>query len=237
MSDELRDTIRRYYERVIARLQRRIEAETDIVGQYRLRRAARNRKKSLRELLTQGDQQVTIKPSATSNDGGPGSGNHGHKGVPGEIGGSAPSPSARGENPKCKGFASPKLEKAHTVKHGREYPDLTDEEYIEHAKEFIAQSCSGTVEGYATEKGEVVRFDTTTGEFGKGVPGGRIITCYIAKWDKKTGKSNLELANEYYERQKKLDGIEDSQTEVKPSSEGAERSGEGTGSEEKETPE
>ena len=89
MTDELRDTIRRYYERVKARLQRRIEAETDIVGQYRLRRAARNRKKSLRELLTQGDQQVTIKPSATSNDGGPGSGNHGHKGVPGQIGGSA----------------------------------------------------------------------------------------------------------------------------------------------------
>lgn len=34
MTDELRDTIKRYYERVIARLQRRIEAETDIVGQY-----------------------------------------------------------------------------------------------------------------------------------------------------------------------------------------------------------
>lgn len=97
MTDELRDTIRRYYERVIARLQRRIEAETDIVGQYRLRRAARNRKKSLRELLTQGDQQVTIKPSATSNDGGPGSGNHGHKGVPGQIGGSA----GKGEVGRC----------------------------------------------------------------------------------------------------------------------------------------
>ena len=64
----------------------------------------------------------TIKAKGTSEDGGPGSGNRGHQGVPGEIGGSVPKPSARGANPKCTGFANEKLLARHVKRHGKEYP-------------------------------------------------------------------------------------------------------------------
>lgn len=202
MTDELRDTIRRYYERVIARLQRRIEAETDIVGQYRLRRAARNRKKSLRELLTQGDQQVTIKPSATSNDGGPGSGNHGHKGVPGEVGGSAPTASAKGENVACQGFEHKKTAAWKIRKHKSAYSGMSIEEYEEHAISLLKKPCGDDFDGYLANDGSVCRFNTTTGEFAKGYPGGYIKTCFNPGYNEKNGKFSLERANRYFQNHK-----------------------------------
>ena len=71
-------------------------------------------------------------------------------------------------------------------------------EYTEHAKEFLMQPCSDKVDGYATSNGEVVRFNRATGEYAKGVPGGRIVT-----------KSNLDLANDYFDRLKAAEGVED----------------------------
>ncbi len=151
----------------------------------------------------------TIKSQDTSKDGGPGSGNHGHQGVPGEVGGSAPKPSARGANPKCTGFANEKLLTRHVKRHGKEYPNMSATEYMAHAQDFLSQPCSDTVDGYATGDGEVVRFDRRTGEYAKGVPGGRIVTCYIAKYSEKDGKANLDLANDYFDRLKAAEGVED----------------------------
>lgn len=151
----------------------------------------------------------TIKLKETSEDGGPGSGNHGHQGVPGEVGGSTPKPSARGANPKCTGFANKKLLSKHVKRHGQEYPNMSATEYTEHAKEFLSQPCSDNVDGYVTSKGEVVRFNRTTGEYAKGVPGGRIVTCYIAKHSVKDGGANLELANDYFDRLKAAEGVDD----------------------------
>lgn len=206
MTDELRDTIRRYYERVIARLQRRIEAETDIVGQYRLRRAARNRKKSLRELLTQGDQQVTIKPSATSNDGGPGSGNHGHKGRPGKAGGSAANGSAEGKNKPCTGFRDKAAEKRHQ-KHWKEFGVSSHAEYEKKAIEFIKQPVGGNIDGYErADDGAIIRFNVDTGEIGIGIPGGEIITFFKAKY--KNGNVNIVAANNYFNALKKEEQYE-----------------------------
>lgn len=84
---------------------------------------------------------------------------------------------------------------------------MTSEQYVEHAKKFLSQPCSETVDGYATAGGEVVRFDRTTGEYAKGVPGGRIVTCYIAKYNRKSGKANLALANDYFDRLKAAEGV------------------------------
>ena len=154
-------------------------------------------------------QTSIIKSKSISEDGGKGSGNFGHKGIPGETGGSTPTASSRGENPKCKGFADSKKRKAHINKHLKEYPEMDAKGYVQHAKDFISQPCSDKVDGYATAEGEVVRFDRTTGEYGKGVPGGKIVTCYIAKFNAKTGKSNLDLANKYFDKLKEAEGVED----------------------------
>lgn len=48
-------------------------------------------KYSLSNLLTPENPKDTMKEKVINEDGGPGSGNHGHSGVPGQIGGSAPS--------------------------------------------------------------------------------------------------------------------------------------------------
>lgn len=150
-----------------------------------------------------------IEPSATMKaDGSASSGNYGHSGRPGKVGGSTPTPSARGANVECIGFADSEFERRHIKKHLHEYGNMTADEYIEHAKKFLAQPCSDTIDGYLTKEGEIVRFDRTTGEYAKGVPGGRIITCYIAKYDKKTGKANLKLANRYFDKWKRDEGYD-----------------------------
>ena len=161
-------------------------------------------------------------------DGGPGSGNHGHKGVPGQRGGSAPSKntessggkknvekeagesasiSARGANAPCTGFASEALYKRHVKRHLSEYPEMTGPEYRQHAIDFLTMPCSETIDGYRTKEGEIVRFDRADGEYAKGIPGGRLITCYIARFNKKEGVANLEAANRYFDRLKEQEGV------------------------------
>ena len=145
-----------------------------------------------------------------NNDGGEGSGNFGHKGIPGEVGGSAPSASAKGENVPCVGFARPDKLSYHAGYHGMKEMGLkSEDEYLNHAIEFLKQPCSDTIDGYVTEDGQVCRFNRTTGEYAKGVPGGKITTCFIARFNEKTGKANLEAANRYFDKCKTKEGVEE----------------------------
>lgn len=143
-------------------------------------------------------------------DGGKGSGNFGHSGVPGEVGGSAPAASAKGENAPCVGFSSPDKLSYHAGRHGsREMGFNSEAEYLKHSIDFLKQPCSDTIDGYITKDGQVCRFDRTTGEYAKGIPGGKITTCFIARFNEKTGKANLEAANKYFDRCKNREGVEE----------------------------
>lgn len=165
--------------------------------------------------LTKGTPSAIIKSQTNQTDGGEGSGNFGHKGVKGQVGGSAPSdssnpkPSASGSNPECTGFASDKLLKKHVNKHAHEFGITNEADYVAKAKNFIKQPCSDKIDGYATKDGEVVRFNRETGEYGKGTPGGNIKTYFIAKRNKNTGEVNLELANKYFDSLKESEGNDD----------------------------
>lgn len=119
--------------------------------------------------------------------------------------------SAKGENVPCKGFVKGR-EKRHFKEHGKEVGCSIEEEYIEKAKEFISQACGGDIDGYVTEDGVLCRFNIKTGEYGKGIPGGAIKTYFVAKYNKKTEKADLDLANKYFYELKKKEGVEDEET-------------------------
>lgn len=122
-----------------------------------------------------------------------------------------PKPSARGENIPCKGFANGEAA-IHVKKHGVEFGYPTEDEYVENAKKFISQACGGGIDGYVTKYGEVCRFNTKTGEYGKGIPGGIIRTYFIAKYSKKDGKSTIDIANKYFYKLKEKEGVKDEET-------------------------
>ena len=165
--------------------------------------------KSLDKTLDFSRKTDTINASASTKiDGGTGSGNHNHGGRPGKVGGSTPNPSARGSNPRCTGFATEKLLRVHLKRHLQEYPELDEKGYIEHAKDFLAQPCSEDIDGYLTKDGEIVRFNRKTGEYAKGIPGGRIVTCYIVRYNSVTGKARLEAANRYFDKLKAEEGTD-----------------------------
>ena len=113
---------------------------------------------------------------------------------------SSPKPSAEGRNKPCTGFANKGAEKRHE-KHWKEFGFTSNADYAKQAIEFIKQPCGGNIDGYVNKEGEIVRFNAKTGEYGKGVPGGRVITYFKAKY--KNGKVNLELANNYFNAEKK----------------------------------
>lgn len=163
--------------------------------------------KMLINLLTARHPTATI----TSEDGGSGSGNFGHGGRKGQIGGSSPTASATGENEPCKGFAKGRA-KAHFDKHGVEVGCSTKDEYVAKAKDFIKQKCGGDVDGYATKDGYVCRFNRKTCEYGKGQPGGTISTYFVSKYNKKTGEPNTEAANKYFDKLKSMEGSSDEKT-------------------------
>lgn len=124
--------------------------------------------------------------------------------------------SARGKNDPPKGFATEERKEYHYDKHVIKdnavlYRGMTIEEYDEHAKEFLSKPCGGSIDGYATEDGVVCRFDSATGEYAKGVPGGIMKTCMVAKCNKKTGEPNLEAAQRYFDFWKAEEGINDEQ--------------------------
>lgn len=139
-------------------------------------------------------------------DGGSGSGNHGHKGRPGQQGGSAPKASAEGKNKPCTGFQNQSAVKRHK-KHWTEFGVTSNADYEKLAIDFIKQPVGGKIDGYVTADGEVVRFNVDTGEYGKGVPGGRLVTYFKAKF--KNGQVNLAEANNYFNHLKKEEGDQD----------------------------
>lgn len=163
--------------------------------------------KMLINLLTARGPTATI----TLEDGGPGSGNFGHEGRKGQIGGSSPKASATGENELCRGFAKGRA-KAHFDKHGAEVGCSTKDEYVAKAKDFIKQKCGEDVDGYVTEDGYVCRFNRKTCEYGKGQPGGEISTYFVSKYNKKTGEPNAEAANKYFDKLKLMEGSSNEKT-------------------------
>lgn len=94
MPEETIDALKHFHRRREARLRQRLAATDDLVGKYWvLKSIYRNRKfekQFLQKYLDIGGKSSTIKLPITEMDGGPGSGNHGHKGVPSQIGGSLP---------------------------------------------------------------------------------------------------------------------------------------------------
>ncbi len=105
MDDEMLQQLARLYRRYQQRLRIQLEATEDPVEQYRLIRALYRHPRvralmppwSENEPLDNESQKAIIKSShLPAEDGGPGSGNHEHEGVPGQVGGSAPSGGAEG---------------------------------------------------------------------------------------------------------------------------------------------
>lgn len=111
------------------RLRIRLGATEDPLEQYRLIRAI-HRHPKLRALayiyntLDKNTQKVIIKlPHPQHMDGGPGSGNFGHKGVPGQVGGSAPSgPAQELSDAIATGRVSTKLDRKKQSKHTKGTP-------------------------------------------------------------------------------------------------------------------
>lgn len=136
----------------------------------------------------------------SSGDGGPGSGRY-----PKGSGAEKPSAkvSATGANDPCKGFGSKAKLKTHVKKHGSEVGAKSDAEYEKKAVNFLKQPCGGDIDGYSTADGKVVRFNRKTTEYAAGYPGGSVTTYMLAKFNKKTGQPNVELANTYFDNCKK----------------------------------
>lgn len=136
----------------------------------------------------------------SSGDGGPGSGRY-----PKGSGAEKPSAkvSATGANDPCKGFGSKAKLKTHIKKHGAEVGAKSDAEYEKKAVNFLKQPCGGDIDGYSTADGKVVRFNRKTTEYAAGYPGGSVTTYMLAKFNKKTGQPNVELANTYFDNCKK----------------------------------
>lgn len=136
----------------------------------------------------------------SSGDGGPGSGRY-----PKGSGAEKPSAkvSATGANDPCKGFGSKAKLETHVKKHGAEVGAKSDAEYEKKAVNFLKQPCGGDIDGYSTADGKVVRFNRKTTEYAAGYPGGSVTTYMLAKFNKKTGQPNVELANTYFDNCKK----------------------------------
>lgn len=103
-SMECMKTVLQFYYRRDARLRRRLQRAESLAEALLLLRSLQCNRRSILDLLIKidflqksldiGGKSSTIKLPDTEEDGGPGSGNHGHKGVPGQVGGSAPNGAA-----------------------------------------------------------------------------------------------------------------------------------------------
>ncbi len=167
-----------------------------------------------REVLEKNPLDFSGKPDRIDSriphsDGGPGSGNFGHKGVPGQVGGSAPTALAHGENIPCVGFEHKKTLAWKRKKHGGMYSNMTDGEYETHAINFLKQKCGGTIDGYLDKDGAICRFDTKTGEFAKGFPGGYVKTCFNPGYSERSRSFSLERAQRYFDKHKSEEAIGD----------------------------
>lgn len=86
-------------------------------------------------------------------------------------------PSAMGANRFEKGFSKQNLN-VHIRKHGREYPELSKEEYAAKALDLIQRPVGGDIDGYVNDLGQVIRYDCKNNDFVKGIPNVGIATMF-----------------------------------------------------------
>ena len=207
-SKENTEAVRRYHERQATRMDQRTSELERAIIRYRARRSARIALKKLESLKNTDGKPLDTEFSSDKiqlplkSDGGPGSGNFNHNGVPGQVGGSAPAASARGENVPCVGFEHKRTLAWKRKKHGGMYSSMTDSEYEAHAITFLKQKCGGAIDGYLDKDGAICRFDTKTGEFAKGFPGGYVKTCFNPGDSEKNQTFSLERAQRYFDKHK-----------------------------------
>lgn len=94
------EEVKRFYQRRDARLRSRMQNETDLMEKVRLLKAIHRNRQSMLKMMGWPDfsskpldnavKSATIKSQDTLADGGPGSGNFGHEGRKGNVGGSKP---------------------------------------------------------------------------------------------------------------------------------------------------
>lgn len=86
-------------------------------------------------------------------------------------------PSATGANRFERGFSRKNLH-VHIKKHGKEYPELSKEEYATKALDLVQSPVGGDIDGYANDLGQVIRYDRKNNDFVKGIPSVGIATMF-----------------------------------------------------------
>ena len=105
--------------------------------------------------------------------------------------------SATGANPSIPGMTvKAQMNHIHHIGPGRDFPDMTMEEYVKAGAEFARMPVGGDIEGYRGEDGCIVRFNESTGEWVKAYSTG--VASYMRP---KAGRR-------YYEKWFELDGGE-----------------------------
>jgi pyocin large subunit-like protein len=71
----------------------------------------------------------------------------------------------------------------HYIRHGNDYPGLTQAQYVDKAADLATQAAGGDIIGFSTDDGCVVRYDRSTKDFVKAYPGsnGYVKTFYKPK--------------------------------------------------------
>lgn len=126
-----------------------------------------------------------VKRDIINNDGGPGSGRK-------------PEGGSEEKTSFGSGFRG-KEAKEHLERRQREghYKDLNEEQYQEKALDLLQSEVGGDIDGYETERGKVVRWNKTTGDYATGIPGERVKTMFPlrggqARFDKLKQSDNKE---------------------------------------------
>jgi hypothetical protein len=121
--------------------------------------------------FTKGDHCARIRSNNLQKaDGGPGSGRY---------------PKGSGEISESEhigfgdGFTA-KSRKAHLFKRQKNghYKNLTEEQYNDRALSLLSQPLSDTILGGKDKNGNIVRYNTVTGDYAVGVPGKKVLTMY-----------------------------------------------------------
>lgn len=159
--------------------------------------------KMLINLLTGEDGGVTL---SSETDGGSGSGNFGHGGRPGEVGGSSSKGSgekvsATGANKFSNGFSGKNLDRhwsGGSSDHSKQYPGMTKQDYAERALELVQKPVGGDIDGYKNAKGQVIRYDKVNNDYVVGIPDKGIATMF-----------KPSSGARYFKKLKERDGVDD----------------------------
>lgn len=115
----------------------------------------------------------------------------------GSSGGGKTKISARGANEPCNGFDSKKL-KGHYNDHGRRMGFNNLNDYEKAAIAFLRQPCEGDIDGFFGKDGKLYRYNKRTTEFAVGVPGGKVASYYLAKYNKNGRQISVQAAQKYF---------------------------------------